>query len=215
MRDPLNQTVLRIVLIRHGETEWNRIHRFQGQPGVGLNETGRAQAKALAQALREEPLKAIYSSPLARAIETVRAINRYHGVTLEQRTGLMEMDLGDFEGFQSERLMKEYPDFFRAWSEDPASVRMPNGETLPEVQARAWAVVEEIATAYTEGSVLLCGHHFVNLAILCKVVGLELTNFRRLRQVPGALSIIERGGGRYSLVRVNDTCHLQGIDRSS
>jgi broad specificity phosphatase PhoE len=215
VRDPLNQTALRIILVRHGQTEWNRIHRFQGQPGVGLNETGRAQAEALAHALREEPLKAIYSSPLARAIETARAIKRYHGVTIEHRTGLMEMDLGDFEGLQSERLIKEHPDFFRAWSERPESVRMPNGETLSEVQGRACAVVEEIASAYPEGSVLLCGHHFVNLTILCKVVGLELTHFRRLRQVPGALSIIERRGGRYSLVRVNDTCHLQGIGRSS
>ena len=215
MNNPSDDTVLRIFLVRHGQTDWNRIHRFQGQPGVGLNDTGRAQAEALAFALRKEPLKAVYSSPLARAVQTAKAINRYHQVSIERRDGLMEMDLGDFEGLQSKALMEEHPDFFKAWSEDPASVRMPNGETLEEVQERVWAAVEEIAGAYPEGSVLLCGHHFVNLAILCKVLGLELTHFRRLRQAPGAMNIIERGGDRYCLVGINDTCHLKGLDGSS
>ncbi len=211
MRDPLDEKVLRVFLVRHGQTDWNKIHRFQGQPGVRLNKTGRAQAEALALSLREEALTVIYSSPLARAVETAEAINRYQGVPIERRDGLMEMNLGDFEGFQSTLLREEHPEFFDSWSKDPASVRMPHGETLLEVQQRAWAVVEEIAGAHAEGSVLLCGHHFVNLTILCKVVGLDLNHFRRLRQAPGAINIIERGGGRYSLVCINDTCHLKAI----
>jgi broad specificity phosphatase PhoE len=214
VKNPSADRILRLFLVRHGQTDWNKIRRFQGQPGIGLNETGKAQAEALASALRKEPIQVIYSSPLARGIETANAINRYHQVPIEQREGLMEMDLGDFEGLRSAVVMEEHPDFFKAWSEDPASVRMPNGESLGEVQERAWAVVEEIAGAHPEGSVVLCGHHFVNLTILCKIVGLELTHFRRLRQAPGALNIIERGDGRYSLVCINDTCHLKAIDGS-
>ena len=215
MGDPVKETVLRIVQVRHGETDWNRSRRFQGQSDVVLNETGRAQAEALALTLKDEPLKAIYSSPTTRAIETARAINRYHQASLEQRDGLMEMDLGDFEGLQSKNLMNEQPEFLRKWLEDPATVRMPNGETLQEVQTRAWAVVEEITKTHYEGSVLLCGHNFVNLTILCKILGLEITHFRHLRQSLGAINIIERSRGLYCLVRINDTCHLKGIDGPS
>jgi broad specificity phosphatase PhoE len=122
------------------------------------------------------------------------------------------MDLGDFEGLQLEDLARERPDFLKQWSEDPASVRMPNGEALQEVQERAWAVVEEIAGACSGGSVLLCAHNFVNLTILCKILGLGPTHFRGLRQALGAMNIIERNRGRYSLACINDTCHLRGID---
>jgi len=213
--DPDRNTILRIVLVRHGETDWNRSRRFQGQNDVELNEMGRTQAEALALTLRDEPLKAIYSSPVTRAIETATAINRYHQISLEQRDGLMEMHLGDFEGLYPRDLMNEQLEFLRKWSEDPAYVRMPNGETLHEVQERAWLVVEEIAGTHHEGSVLLCGHNFVNLTILCKILGLEITHFRRLRQGLAAVNIIERSGDLYSLVCVNDTCHLKGIDRTS
>ena len=215
MGEPVKETVLRIVQVRHGETDWNRNRRFQGQSDVALNETGRAQAAALALTLKDEPLKAIYSSPTTRAIETARAINRYHQASLEQRDGLMEMDLGDFEGLHAKDLMNEQPEFLRKWMEDPATVRMPNGETLHEVQTRAWAVVEEITKTHYEGSVLLCGHNFVNLTILCKILGLEITHFRHLRQSLGAINIIERSRGLYCLVRINDTCHLKGIDGPS
>jgi len=148
-------------------------------------------------------------------METAKVINRYHQVSLEQSNRLMEMDLGDFEGLQLEDLMGEHPDFFKQWSEDPALVRMPNGETLQEVQERAWAVVEEIVRTCSGGSVLLCGHNFVNLTILCKILGLGLTHFRCLRQARGTINIIERDRGRYCLACINDTCHLKGIDRSS
>jgi len=215
MGEPVKETVLRIVQVRHGETDWNRSRRFQGQGDVALNETGRAQAEALALTLREEPIKAVYSSPITRAIETARAINRYHQVSLEQRDGLMEMDLGDFEGLYPRDFMTEQPEFLRKWLEDPASVRMPNGETLQEVQTRAWVVVEEIAKTHHEGSVLLCGHNFVNLTILCKILGLEITCFRRLHQSLGAINIIERSRGLYSLVCINDICHLKGIGQPS
>jgi broad specificity phosphatase PhoE len=209
------EKVLYIMLVRHGETDWNRINRFQGQSGVGLNERGMTQAEALASTLKGEPLKAIYSSPVARAMETASIINRYHHVSIEQKDGLKEMNLGDFEGLQPKDLINEHSDFFRKWMEDPASVRMPNGETLQEVQERAWVVVEEVANNLDDGSVLFCGHNFVDLMILCKVLGLEINHFRRVRQGVGALSIIERVRGLYSLTRLNDTCHLRGIGRTS
>ena len=210
MVNSVKEKVLRIVLVRHGETEWNKINKFQGQSNVELNEKGIAQAEAIALALKEEPLKAIYTSPITRSIETAKIINRYHNVSIEQRDGLKEMNVGDFEGLQPKDLVNDHPQFFGKWFEDPASVRMPNGETLQEVQERAWAVVKEIADTYNAGSILLCSHNFVNLMILSKILGLEINHFRRLRQSIGALNIIERIRGFYSLICINDTCHLKG-----
>jgi broad specificity phosphatase PhoE len=93
----------RILLIRHGETNWNRIRRFQGRSDLPLNPTGRDQARALALALKDEPLNAIYSSPLVRAIETVYHIMAFHpSVPVFNEEGLVEMDLGDFEGLEAQ-----------------------------------------------------------------------------------------------------------------
>ena len=212
MDGPFKEKVLRIVLVRHGETDWNKIKKFQGQRNIGLNEKGRAQAEALASVLKEEPLKVIYSSPIARAVETAEIINRYHNVSLEQRDGLKEMNVGDFEGLQLKDLAGDYSQFFQEWLEDAASVRMPNGETLQEVQERAWSVLEEVVDAYNEGSVLLCAHNFVNQMVLCKILGVKIAHFRRIRQTLAAINIIERIQGVYSLTCTNDTCHLKGID---
>ena len=94
----------RIILIRHGETEWNRLHRFQGRSDIPLNPKGNEQASALALALKNETITAIYSSPLARAIETASHIGRFHPSTpLIKESGLMEMDLGDFEGIEAQQ----------------------------------------------------------------------------------------------------------------
>jgi len=215
MDSPVMGKVLRIILVRHGETDWNKINKFQGQSNVGLNKKGISQAEALASTLKEEPLKAIFSSPISRALETAKIINSYHHLIIEQRDGLKEMNVGDFDGLQPRNLVNEHPQFFRKWFEDPASVRMPNGESLQQVQERAWVVVEEIAEIYDEGSILLCSHNFVNLMILCKILGLEINHFRRIRQSVGALNIIERNRGFYSLICINETCHLKGIDLPS
>lgn len=207
----MKEGALRILLVRHGETGWNKAGSFQGRTDIGLNQQGRVQAGALGVALRQEPLKAIYSSPLSRAMETARAINRYHKVPLVQYEGLMEMDLGDFEGLLGSDLNKEHPEFLSKWREDAASVRMPNGEALQEVQERAWAVVQEIIETHHEGTVLLCAHNFVIRTILCKILGMPMSDFRRFRLSVGAISVIEKSSGRYSVVCINDTCHLEGI----
>jgi broad specificity phosphatase PhoE len=136
-------------------------------------------------------------------------------VSLEQRDELKEMNVGDFEGLRLRDLASDHSQFFRKWFEDAASVRMPNGENLQEVQERAWAVVEEIAETHNDGSVLLCAHNFVNIMILCKILGVEIAHFRRIGQSVGALNIIERVRGFYSLTCTNDTCHLKGIDLPS
>ncbi len=102
----------RILLVRHGETEWNRLHRFQGRSDIPLNPKGNHQARALGLALKKETITAIYSSPLERAVETASHIAQFHpSVPLMKESGLIEMDLGDFEGQEAHQWKKKHPAF--------------------------------------------------------------------------------------------------------
>jgi broad specificity phosphatase PhoE len=202
---------IRIFLIRHGETDWNRIRRFQGRSDLPLNQAGREQARALALALKDESILAMYSSPLARAMETARLIKIFHAATpLFEEKGLIEMDLGDFDGLEAQQWIDQYPTFQKAWLETPASATMPGGENLQEVQVRAIDTLERITRLYpSETTLLICSHNFVNLTILCYALNISLTRFRDLRQGTAALNILYKQGERWWVKVVNERSHLQ------
>ena len=216
MGNEIKSSGTRILLIRHGETEWNRIHRFQGRSDLPLNQKGREQAHALALALEEETLTAIYSSPLARAMETANLIRKLHpSVPLFEENGLLEMDLGEFEGMEAKHWAEQYPDFLKAWLEKPGSVSMPGGESLQEVQNRALDALERIIQLHSPDSTLLISsHNFVNLTILCYALGLTLDKFRDIRQGTTALNILYKQGERLWAEVVNEQSHLQKLDEN-
>jgi len=202
----------RVWLVRHGETDWNALHRFQGRSDLPLNDRGKAQASALAAALRGESLVAIHTSPLLRALDTARAIGVHHPrAPIVVEDALVEMDLGEFEGMDARRWASLYPDFVKLWMEDPSEARMPGGENLQEVQRRAWTAFERICTDYPQGSaILLCGHNFVNLSILCRVMGIPLARFRRLHQGNAAINLLLREEGRTWVAFHDHRFHLTG-----
>ena len=201
---------MRILLIRHGETEWNRIRRFQGRSDLSLNQKGRDQGHALALALKDESVTAIYSSPLARAMETACLIKVFHpSVPLFEEEGLIEMDLGEFEGMEAKRWAAQNKDFLKAWLETPASVRMPGGESLQEVQMRAIGTLERITKVYpSESTLLLCSHNFVNLTILCYALKVPIERFRELRQETAALNVLYKQGQQLLVKVMNEQSHL-------
>jgi len=203
----------RILLIRHGETEWNRIHRFQGRSDLSLNQKGRKQAHALARSLEEETLTAIHSSPLARAMETANLIRELHpSVPLFEEDGFLEMDLGEFEGMEAKYWAEQYPDFLKAWLEKPGSVSMPGGESLQEVQDRALDALERITQLHPlDSTLLISSHNFVNLTILCYALELSLDKFRDIRQGTTALNILYKQGERLWAEVVNEQSHLQKL----
>ena len=211
MAESIKSSGTRILLIRHGETDWNRIHRFQGRSDVPLNQKGREQARALALALKHEPITAIYSSPLVRAIETARLIKMFHFSTpFFEEEALIEMDLGDFDGMEAKRWAAQFQDFRKAWQENPASVKMPGGESLKDVQTRAIDALERITKIYPPGSTLLiCSHNFVNLTILCHALKISLNRFRDLQQDTAGISVLYKQGYRLWAEVVNDRSHLQ------
>ena len=199
-----------IFLVRHGETDWNKNHRFQGRTDIPLNPVGRAQAQALALALKGVPLTAIHSSPLKRAIETARTIRAYHPTTpVIEELGLIEMDLGEFDGMEAQHWAEKHPDLLEIWKERPSLMKMPGGESLKEVQARAVETLESIHGRYKIGSHLLfTSHNFVITSLLCHACGMPLDRFRELRQETAALNILYKQGERLWAARVNDRSHL-------
>jgi broad specificity phosphatase PhoE len=211
MVNPAKSSGTRILLIRHGETEWNRTHRFQGRSDVPLNQRGKDQGHALALALKDEPIQAIYSSPLTRAMETARLIKVFHpSASLFEEDGLIEMDLGEFDGMDAMDWSSRNPEFRKAWLENPASVTMPGGESLSDVQGRAARALDRITAIYPPGStLLLCSHNFVNLTLLCYALEIPLDRFRELRQEPAALNILYMQGQRLRAEVVNECSHLK------
>jgi len=197
---------MELILVRHGETSWNREERVQGISDIELNEQGRKQAVKLAEALKGRPIEAIFSSPLVRALETARIINRYHGLHIQVREELREMDQGIFEGLSFRELMAKEGAFLSRWVKDPASVTMPGGESLADVQKRAWPVMEEIIR---EGcSSLVVSHSFTISTILCKIAGLDLSRFRRVSVSPASLTVVRITDSGGEIEILNDCRHL-------
>ena len=196
---------MRIILARHGETEWNRMGRFQGRSDIPLNAKGKAQVRLLAEALRKEPLAAIYTSPLIRAMETAESVRACHpDIPLEPVPDLIEMDLGAYEGMQLKDWVDRYPDVRRRWQQTPSAVKMPGGESLKDVQRRAVPAMNRICADHRQDScLLLCSHNFVILSLLCHVCRIPLDRFRELKQETAAFSIIRTRGDHFEIERMN------------
>jgi broad specificity phosphatase PhoE len=200
---------MRLVLIRHGETEHNRGHLTLGRADVPLNERGRAQARAIAASFLRRPA-AIVTSPLARAADTARAIGAATGIEPSIEQALIEMDVGEMEHLTSAELRDSYPDFLRQWmSRDCGDARMPGGETLREVQERAWACAQRLREAHGDGEVVAVTHNFVILMLICRALSLAIADFRRVRQALAARTVIDLGTRGATLLQLNDQSHLQ------
>ncbi len=200
---------MKVMLIRHGETESNRGRLALGREDVPLNERGRCQALAVARSLAALPVAAVYSSPLIRARETAEAIAVELGLPVQLEPGLIEMDVGEMEGMDFAQMRERYGEFLREWvSERAAEVVMPGGECLADVAARCWPAVTALEERHSDDLVVVVSHNFVILTLLCRAMDLPLAHFRRLRVSLGARSLIEIARGRAAVLQVNDTCHL-------
>jgi len=206
---------MRLILVRHGETDSNKAGLALGRADVELNEHGRWQAQRLAASLKDEPIAAIYSSPLKRALATAEPIASSHGLAVQVDEGLMEMDIGEMEGLTFQQVGERYPQFLRLWLGGQAAYEpMPGGERLLDVQERAWQAIERIGQRQEQGTVAVVTHNFVILTLLCRVLGLELADFRRLRHSVAAKSVLEMGRDRTIVMSFNDTCHLEADQAS-
>ncbi len=145
-----------LLLVRHGETDWNRDRRWQGHADPPLNESGRDQARALARELAAVPVDAVYSSDLSRARETAEILAEPHGLDVRLDARLREVDVGEWSGLTSSEVEERYPEGFARRLAGGAG--WTRGETFEELGRRVSEAVGEIAEAHRGGAVLLVTH---------------------------------------------------------
>ncbi len=155
----------RLLLIRHGETDWNVEGRYQGQEDPPLNRCGREQARLLADALSGEPLHVLYGSPLKRARETAQIVQDKLTIPLHDEPRLMEIHLGDWGSRLATEVAARDAERYLRWESDPWSVTPPGGENLFQVRERVYAAVDEIVPRHVGQSIGLVAHR-IPLALL-------------------------------------------------
>lgn len=215
---------LRLLLVRHGQTPYNRDLKWHDQSDIGLTDLGLNHAKAIAEALKNERPVAIYSSPLKRSLLTAYAISSCHNVKVSEQARLSEIDAGELGGLTYEEIAKKFPDFFRTWESDPVNTAPPSGETMTRLQSRCWSAIEEIVAAHREGTVIVVSHSFSIAAIICKAINLPLASFQNLNVQLASISellihdltaeeALQNPTWRKSAIlsRLNDTHHLNGL----
>lgn len=200
---------MKIVLIRHGQTRWNKEEVFRGRADIPLDDTGIMQAEATSVALAHVGLSTVYSSPLARASETARMIARPHGLAVQLVDGLADIDCGAWEGLPVHEAQARYPEMFAAWQTAPHTVTFPDGESLDVVASRAIAALDSIVSAHAQDeTVAVISHRVINKLILLCILGLDSSSFWKIRQDTCCLNIITYGPEGYVLHLLNDRCHL-------
>jgi probable phosphoglycerate mutase len=207
----------RLLLVRHGETEWNRQTKFQGQIDVPLNDNGREQSRKAAQFLRDVPLDFAFSSPMQRPKETAQIILQPHpSVQLQLQDGLREISHGLWEGKLEAEIEQMYPGELHRWRTVPAQVQMPKGENLQQVWERsveAWQSVLAAVANQSKKTGLVVAHDATNKVLLCHILGLAPDHFWNFRQGNGAVSVIDYPQGPAGLPvlqAMNITTHLGG-----
>jgi len=200
----------RIILVRHGQTEWNRVERFRGRADVPLNETGLAQAEATGKRVASEwqPV-AVYTSPLSRSVKTAESIAKHYDLKVQIHPGLADIDYGEWQGLSPEEARQRWPEEIDAWYNRPHLARIPGGETLDDLRARLMQTVNELATRHTGETIVLVGHTVINRIILLGILGLGNDRFWRIKQDTCAINVFEAEAGDFVLVSLNDTCHLR------
>lgn len=204
-----------IYLVRHGQTAWNREEIFRGRTDVPLDETGLHEATSAAAFFREREIEALYSSPLSRAWQTAEKIASVVHREVNPLPGIIDMSFGNWEGRSLKDVREMDPERYRQWREETHLLRLPGGETLDEVRGRAMEALEEVIARHAEKTVVLVSHRVVNKVILCGILDLDNSHFWQMGQDTTAINLIQHKDGKFSLLLMNETCHLRSLRRRS
>ena len=205
---------MKFILVRHGETEWNKLGRFQGHEDISLNERGFAQAKETAKAAAEWGHCAIYSSPLIRTVQVAEEIAKVTPMPVTKDPGLKELSLGDLEGVTGEEMRNGWPEVFEFWRSNPEKISMPNGESLVQLRERAWQAILDIEQKHSaEDSVVVISHNFAIRSIVGELLGVPLEHFHRMSLDLASVCTFDSDDRGRRLTGFNFTGHLSPENR--
>jgi probable phosphoglycerate mutase len=197
-----------ILLIRHGENEYVKKGRLAGRlPGVSLNEKGRAQAEALGKALKTSPIKAVYSSPLERTMETAQPIAEARNLKVIPREGLLEINYGTWQDKTLKQLRRRV--LWKVVQHNPSMAHFPDGESFATAQQRISNELQTLCNQHKPKDVIVCVSHsdIIKLAI-AYYLGLPLDLFQRLMVMPASISTLHFGKTSSRLINLNCIAHI-------
>ena len=197
-----------IYLLRHGEVFGAETRRFIGHLDVPLSERGERQCAAQAAALARVNLVAVFSSDLVRARVSGEIVGAPHGLAPEPVPALREMAMGRWDGLTADEIRRREPAAFEDWMARIGEFPFPEGESVPDLLARAWPVFTSIAERYRGRDVAIVAHGGTNRALLCHALGLPLQRLLAFGQDYAALSILEQSPTGWRLALLNQRPHL-------
>ena len=200
--------MLHLMLVRHGESEWNAQGRYQGQTDVPLSALGRRQAERVAERLAGEKIDTVYASDLSGAWETAQTIAEKSGLNVLSEPRLRELKFGVLEGLTFDEAQAQYPGMIAAWLEDYTQTP-EGGEPIEAFHARIVSLLEELKQKHDGQVVLLVAHGGPLSEILRVVLGLSRERRWYLEMENTSLSEALIAEDFVSLKRLNDTCHLR------
>jgi alpha-ribazole phosphatase len=204
--------MMKLYLVRHGESAWNQMQLYTGQQDVPLSEPGQAQVARLAERLAETTFAAIYASPLKRAYETAQPAANLQQMSITRDMRLAEIHHGEWEGNPAAVIREQYADEYFAWRTQPHRVQMPGGESLYDVANRVSSFLQDILAKHSDDSILIVSHDAVLRVMVMQTLMLGLEFFWRWRFDNASLSILERASdGHFRLALLNDCHHLDGV----
>ncbi len=200
--------MVKLFIVRHAESEWNPIGRYQGLLDPGLSERGLKQAELLGRALEKERIDVIYSSPLKRTYQTAQEIARRHGLEIIEDKRIIEIDHGVWSGMLVEEVKERFPEDFRMWLEEPHRVKFEGGESLQDVFKRVKDFLEFIREKHWEQTVAVVSHTVPIRAMLCALLNIDLSRFWVFGCDNASYSLVHMEERRNVIVKLNITCHL-------
>ena len=205
----------RLLLVRHGKTEWNETGRYQGCSDTCLSSTGREEAEAVRQRLAAEKIDVIYCSDLERAVQTAKTIASGRDVKLVTCKELREIDFGEFEGLTFDEVGRRYPDN-DWWTARDAAQKLPQGESVGQLAARVDQFTATCLRKHTdEETILIVAHGGSLRTLICRLLGLGLEHWWQIGIDSASLTIMETYPLGMTLSVLNDTCHLKHLRKDS
>ena len=204
---------MRLIIVRHGESEWNQIGRYQGHLDAPLSGLGLRQAEALAGRLRQEPIDRIFTSPLQRAAKTAETIARHHSdASFERSPALMEIHHGDWQGLLVDEVVSRYGEGLREWRAHPTRSQMPNGESFTNVLKRVLDFKEQLCEEFHNDNILISTHDVVVKILVADALGMNMDRINRIWVTNASISVIEYGEDLPYLVSLSEACHLGRLE---
>jgi broad specificity phosphatase PhoE len=203
--------LMKIILIRHGQTQWNKEELFRGRSDIPLDDVGMKQAKAITKRLSLFGIKTVYSSPLKRALETAQIIAKRSNLKVKVVDDLIDFDFGEWQGLGLKDVQEQFPETYQKWLKEPYLVNIPNGENLDTVRQRVSKALNKIVKGQQD-DVVVVSHRVINKVLILAALSLDNSYFWQIKQDVGAISVLDYEGGIFALTLLNDTYHLNMIE---